>query len=220
MSTVADPNTVSVAGVAPVRGQLRLLHPTRGYAVSRNPFAVWSILPLLALSFAGLAIAMIFISDATTAAIAVSAFLVVTVGLLLVPAVSLKGTINLTHDGIAFARGKHHLTAAWEDVVGLRFHRGGGLCLVIQGAEQTTARIRMPGGFVSTYDETVIPLRLFGDRQFSILYDLRDRLPEQRWHDAVARADRRSRTWIAVDYALVTAVCGVAICTVAYAITH
>src|SRR5438270_10370460 len=105
MSTVSDVSGAPTAGLAPVRGPLRLLHPTRAYAVTRNPFAIWAVLPSLTLAFAGLAFAMLFITDAYTAGIAVSAFMVVTAGLLLIPAVSLKGTLNLTHDGITYARG-------------------------------------------------------------------------------------------------------------------
>ena len=37
-----------------VNGRMRLTYPTRGYAVSRNPFVIWAILPLITLSFIGL----------------------------------------------------------------------------------------------------------------------------------------------------------------------
>ena len=37
-------------------GRLRLPYPTRGYAVSRNPFAIWAV-PLICIAFIGLAVA-------------------------------------------------------------------------------------------------------------------------------------------------------------------
>ena len=76
--------------------------------------------------------AMTFINDATLATTAVGGFLMVTLGLLLIPAVSLKGSLSLTHDGITFERGKDHLTASWEQVQAIVNRRDAGLCLVIK----------------------------------------------------------------------------------------
>src|ERR1700676_3961098 len=102
-------------------GRLRLTHPTRGYAVTRNPFAIPAILPLVALAFAGLAIAEHFgdyqvsvsaFGNVSATSITVAAFLIITCGILLIPAVTLKGSLNLTHDGVTFERGNEHLTAS------------------------------------------------------------------------------------------------------------
>ncbi|MFN2582495.1 MAG: hypothetical protein ABR498_07125, partial [Candidatus Dormibacteria bacterium] len=102
VTPMAPPAVRPAAAV--VESKLRLTHPTRGYAVTRNPFAIWEVLPLIALEFIALAIAMIYVSDAANSQTAVGAFLVATLGTLLVPAVALKGSLNLTHDGITFAR--------------------------------------------------------------------------------------------------------------------
>jgi hypothetical protein len=223
MSTVISPQAGSASSTATLTrfgGQLRLTHPDRGYAVSRNPFVIWSILPSITLGFAGLAIAMAYIADAYVASIAISGFLVVTAGLLLIPAVALKGSLNLTHDGIAFERGKHHLTAAWDQVTGIVYRSGSGLCLVLRDPQQTTASMKLPGGFYARNEEANIPLRMFGDRQFSILYDVRDRLPESAWRDALERANARSTPRIQAVYAITVAICGAAMFAVMYAVTH
>ncbi len=184
-----------------VNGRLRLTYPTRGYAVSRNPFAIWAVLPLITLAFAGLAVAehlgdysvgINWFGATSTISLTVAAFVIVTLGLLLVPAVTLKGSLNLTHDGITFERGKQHLTAGWEQVTGLVHRPDAGLCLTMAGAQQTTARMRLPGGFNATDGTVRIPLRMFGDRQFSILYDIRDRLPEASWLPALQKVKERS----------------------------
>ncbi|MBV9525393.1 MAG: hypothetical protein JOZ46_06215, partial [Candidatus Dormibacteraeota bacterium] len=180
----------------------------------------WQVLPAIVLAFAGLAMAMQFISDAYLASIAVGAFVVTTAGLLLVPAVSLRGTLDLTHDGITFVRGKEHLTAAWNQVLGVVSRPGAGLSVVIRDPQQTTESITMPGGFASRDEEANIPLRLFGDRRFSILYDVRDRLPENVWRPAAERAGARSRLRIRADYALATAVSIGACVTAWYVVTH
>jgi hypothetical protein len=220
MSTMAPTASRATATVTRVGGQLRLTHPTRGYAVTRNPFAIWSILPLVTLSFAGLALAMVYISDAYLATVAVAAFMVVTAGLLLVPAVALKGSLNLTHDGITFERGRHHLTAGWDQVAGVVNRSGPGLCLVINGAQQTAPVIKLPGGFSARHGAVQIPLRMFGDRQFSILYDVRDLLPERTWRAALERASSRPQWLIPAVYATTVAVCGLAMFAVMYAVTH
>jgi len=220
MSTITPTAHPATATVTRVGGQLRLTHPTRGYAVTRNPFAIWQVLPLITLSFAGLALAMIYIGDAYLASLAVAAFMVVTAGLLLVPAVALKGSLNLTHDGITFERGKQHLTAAWDQVTGLVTRSGPGLCLQIKRAQQTTPIIKLPGGFSARNGDVCIPLRMFGDRQFSILYDIRDRLPEQSWRAVLVQASSRPQWLIPVVYASTVAVCGLAMFAVMYAVTH
>ena len=47
---------------------------------------------------------------------------------------------------------------------------------------------------------------MFGDRQFSILYDIRDRLPEASWRPALERVGSRSQWRILAYYAGTVAV--------------
>jgi len=196
-----------------VNGELRLTYPTRGYAVTGNPFVIWSVLPTVTLAFAALAMAVSVMSDGLQLTTALAAFLVVTVGMLLIPAVALKGSINLTHDGVTFERGRHHLTADWNDVTGLAYRRDAGLCLTIRRAEQTKRNWSMPGGFHAGGGTAQIPLRFFGDRQFSILYDIRDRLPTELWRPALERAERSARSTLRCQlvYGAVVAVGGLAV---------
>jgi hypothetical protein len=228
MATIAPVKAPTTAPLTrSVNGRLRLTYPTRGYAVSRNPFAIWAVLPLITMAFAGLAIAEFF-GDYSVAvnwfgavapiSLTVAAFLIVTLGLLLVPAVTLKGSLNLTHDGITFERGKHHLTAGWEQVTGLVHRADAGLCLTMAGAQQTTPRMRLPGGFNATAGAVRIPLRMFGDRQFSILYDIRERLPEASWLPAVQKVRERSPRMNLAIYAAVVLISAGAIIAVAMAI--
>jgi len=204
-----------------VNGQLRLTYPTRGYAVTRNPFSVWWVLPSLTLTFAALAIAMTVITDQFQAITAVSAFAVVAAGLLLIPSVALKGSLNLTHDGITFERGKDHMTVGWDQVTGLIYRKDAGLCLTIFAQQQTKATWTMPGGFRAAGSVAQIPLRFFGDRQFSILYDIRERLPERTWRPALEHAEAQTRpTWrCEAVYAGVVAISGIAIFSSYLAIT-
>jgi len=214
MSTLAPVVPSSAASLTrSVNGELKLTYPTRGYAVTRNPFSVWSVLPLVTLGFAGLAIAMEIITDQLQAFTALAAFAVVAGGFMLIPAVALKGSIALTHDGITFERGKHHLTAAWNEVIGLVYRRDAGLCLAIRGQQQTKPTWTMPGGFRAADGAAQIPLRFFGDRQFSILYDIRERLPERTWRPALEQAEHEKRsTWrCEAVYAGSVAIAGVAI---------
>jgi len=185
-----------------VNGRLRLTYPTRGYAVTRNPFAIGAILPLVVLSFIGLAFVELVTTDSgviinwagnlSVTSVPAIVFTIVTLGLLLIPAVALKGSINLTHDGVTFERGKDHLTADWNQVTGLVYRRDAGLCLTMEGARQTKEVMRLPGGFNATRGSVRIPLRMFGDRQFSILYDIRERLPEESWAPALSQVKERS----------------------------
>jgi hypothetical protein len=215
---LAPPTTAPVT--REVTGHLRLTHPTRGYAVTRNPFAISAILPSITVAFAGLAVAMLYITDSYLAGIAVGAFIVVAAGLMLIPAVTLKGSLNLTHDGLTFERGKQHLTAGWDQVTGLVNRWDAGLCLMLRDPQQSTPSIRLPGGFSAQNGVAQIPLRMFGDRQFSILYDIRDRLPDGTWRPALEKASQRSSTRILMVYGGVVAVCGVALFGVMFALTH
>ncbi len=229
MATIAPTQTPAAAAVTrSVNGRLRLTYPTRGYAVTRNPFAIPAVLPLVTMAFIGLAVAELlgdydvvvnWFGNLTPTSITVVAFVIVTLGLLLVPAVTLKGSLNLTHDGVTFERGRHHLTASWEQVTGLTYRRDAGLCLTMAGAQQTASPMRLPGGFNATDGNVRIPLRMFGDRQFSILYDVRERLPESSWLPAVRQVKERSPLMNLAVYAGVVLVCVGAIIAVAVAVT-
>jgi hypothetical protein len=225
------PIETHVAAPAPVsrsvNGRLRLTYPTRGYAVTRNPFAIWAVLPLITLAFIGLAFAEFFgdntivvnwLGNSSVVSVTAIAFAIVALGILLVPAVTLKGSLNLTHDGVTFERGKDHLTASWEQVSGLVYRSGAGLCLAIHGAQQTRRSMRLPGGFRAVDGVVQIPLRMFGDRQFSILYDVRDRLPEESWLPAVQRVKERSPRMNLAIYAGVVLISAGAMIAVAIAV--
>lgn len=213
MATVIGREGRATAVVTPdVRAERhRLLLPARGYTVTRNPFAIWEVLPAIVLCFAGLAIAMQFINNGYLATIALGGFIVATLGVLLVPAISLKGTLNVTPEGIIFQRGKESVTASWSQVAAVVNRRDCGLTLIVNNAQQTSRRIRVPGGFHADNGAVRIPLRMFGDRQFSILYDIRDRLPEAVWRDALEEAGKRSTTEILLVYAGMVAFCSLAV---------
>ena len=211
-----------------VNGELRLSYPSRGYAVTRNPFAIWSVLPAIVLAFVALGIAefigdySVFLGDSPMMAVDVTVvtFLIVTLGLLLIPAVVLKGSINLTHDGVTFERGKDHLTAGWDQIVGLANRNDAGLCLMIRNPQMTTPKIKLPGGFYADQTMAQIPLRMFGDRQYSIVYDIRDRVSETDWAPALAAVKHRSTNHILAIYGATALVCVLAMGVVAYALTH
>ena len=211
-----------------VNGRLRLAYPTRGYAVTRNPFAIWAVLPLVTLSFVALAFAEFFGDNtvllnvfgyASVVSVTAMAFAILALGIMLIPAVTLKGSLNLTHDGVTFERGKDHLTAGWEQVSGLVYRSGPGLCLALHGAQQTRRSMRLPGGFRAVDGEVQIPLRMFGDRQFSILYDVRDRLPEESWLPAVQRIKERSPRMNLMIYGGVVLISALALIAVAVAVS-
>lgn len=225
-ATVHAPTAAPVR--QPVNGRLRLAYPTRGYAVSRNPFTIWALLPAITLAFAGLAVAEFFgddtvvvnwLGNSSVTSITAIAFVIVVLGLLLVAAVTLRGSLNLTHDGVTFESGKDHLTAGWDQVTGLVYRRDAGLCLALEGAQQTRPSLRLPGGFNATKGSVRIPLRMFGDRRFSILYDIRDRLPEESWLPAVQRVRERSAQMTLAVYAMVVLISAGAMIAVAIAVT-
>lgn len=223
----ATPTTTTAPLTRSLNGRLRLTYPTRGYAVTRNPFAIGAVLPLITLSFIGLAAAELigdntiiinWLGNYSVTSVTAIVFTVVTLGLLLIPAVTLKGSLNLTHDGVTFERGKDHLTADWEQVTGLVYRRDCGLCLTMAGARQTREVMRLPGGFNATRGNVRIPLRMFGDRQFSILYDIRERLPEDTWMPALSQVKERSPRMNLLVYAGVVAFSSLAIIAVAIAV--
>lgn len=215
-TTSAVTSTTSAVRRGP-SGRLRLTHPTRGYAVTRNPFAVAAVLPLIVAGFMALEVAILFNVDPV---VACGGFLAVTCGLLLIPAVSLKGSLNLTHDGLTFERGKDHLTAGWDQIQGLEWNRDCGLAIVVRNPYQTRPSMRLPGGFCAQGGIARIPLRMFGDRQYSIVYDLRDQVPESGWMPAVDRAAVRATERNLAIYAAVVAIGIIAMVTTAYAVTH
>ncbi len=229
MAITAPARTPTIAPVTrSVNGRLRLTYPTRGYAVSRNPFAIWAVLPLITMAFVGLAVAELlgdynvvvsWFGNLAPTSLTVVAFVIVSLGLLLIPAVTLKGSLNLTHDGVTFERGRHHLTASWEQVTGLVYRRDAGLCLAMTGAQQTRSPMRLPGGFNATDGEVRIPLRMFGDRQFSILYDVRERLPEKTWLPALTQVKERSPLMNLAIYAGVVLISAGAIIAVAVTVS-
>ena len=135
-------------------------------------------------------------------------------------AVSLKGSLNLTHDGITFERGKDHLTASWDQLQGIDYRRDAGLCLVIESPQTTKPGWRLPGGFSVRDGVARIPLRFFGDRQFSILYDIRDRLPDTAWRVALEKAQARGTWRILAVYGGTVAVCGMALFAVMLIVTR
>ncbi len=198
--------------------RLNLVHPTRAYSVTGNPFAVSAILPLLLATFLGVELAVVFNADPVVTS---GALMIVAMGLLLIPAVAMRGNITLSHEGISFVRGKHHLTADWNHVAGLVAHADSGVCIEILKPEMDVARIKGPGGLrADRGDRAYIPLRYFGDRRYSILYDIRERLPEQRWKDVLSRASERGTTRIQIVYGLTVAICGLALFATMYAVTH
>ena len=59
-------------------------------------------------------------------------------------------SLNLTHDGITFERGKDFLTADRAYVSGLSYKSDCGLCGTFEGAAQSRPDTKRPGGFRAT----------------------------------------------------------------------
>ncbi len=197
--------------------ELLLSQPTRGYSVSRNPFTIPAILPgvIAAVVLLGVAIAA-----GADPLVACGGFVVLTAGLLLIPAVVLRGSLLVGHDGVTMERGRDHLTAAWEEIEGLRWNALTGLSLVLRGQHQTRPAWKLPGGFRAVEGEgAVIPLRFFGDRQYSMIYDIRERVPEGAWMPAVEQASGRRSTRCLVVYGAVVLADLVAL-AITYAVLH
>ena len=91
--------------------------------------------------------------------------------------------------------------------------RDAGLCMTVRGQQQTKKHWKLPGGFRADGQSAQIPLRFFGDRQFSILYDIRERLNERAWRPALEQAERRTRSTIRCDlvYGAAVAIGGLAV---------
>ena len=78
----------------------------------------------------------------------------------------------------------------------------------------------MPGGLSARDGNVTIPLRMFGDRQFSIIYDLREQLPEPKWVPALNQSGHWDRMRVRFVYVGVTAVACGAMFAVMYGVTH
>jgi hypothetical protein len=198
--------------------RLTLLHPTRSYAVSRNPFVIPAILPLTVAAFLAVEVAVLVGANPLPTAGGLMFFVT---GLLAIAAVNQRGVISLTHDGVVFQQGTRRITSDWDHVAGIVSRPTGGLCLEIVKPEMSEKKISAPGGLCAEPNSTaVIPLRMFGDRQYSIMYDLRERLPEQRWKDVLAKASERSPQRILFVYGATVAICCLAMFVVMWVQTH
>ncbi len=224
MKSTIDSDVRPVVASRTGTGRLTLTHPVRAYAMTRNPFAIAAVLPLIVMAVLGVEVALLFEADPYAIC---GGLLVATAGLLLIPAINLRGSLTLTHDGVSFERGKQGFTAPWEHIAGLVYRRESGVCLEVVHPEIYSTKkngvkgIRMPGGLRAEPGKSaIVPLRLFGDRQFSILYDVRERLPQDRCREALDRASIRGSGRILAVYALTTAICCAALFASMYAITH
>ena len=193
MAGVATASQARAAVNAGVRtelvGRSLLTAPTRTYAVTTNPFAIPVVLPALVLCFIGAEIALLAGANANVLA---GTFLFATAGILLIPAVILRGTLTVTDTGITFERGKDTMSAAWRDVTSLTWRQDCGLCMSVAGQKQTKQDWKLPGGFRAIDgDYARIPMRMFGDRQYAMLYDIRDHLPETATMPALEKASSR-----------------------------
>lgn len=167
------------------------------YALSRNPFGIGAILPMILLAFIGLEGFLLAINggvfgsnpDPQVYYRLVGGFGVITTGLLLIPAVVLRGEITFDGRGITMSVGRNRIEATWDQVVGLVYTQDAGVCVKTRGQRQTRPSIRTAGGLKAADGEALIPIRLFGDRRFSILYEIRDRVPEAAWRPALEAAD-------------------------------
>ncbi len=188
------------------------------YSVSRNPFGIAAVLPLIIFAFIGLEVGVLY-NVATDQLL--GAFMIVSTGLLLIPAVVLRGDVTFDDEGIQLRYGKRSITAPWNCVQGLSFRRDCGVCVVLKGQTQTAERIRIPGGLEATRGgEAFIPLRFFGDRRFAILYEIRDRVPAGAWQNALANERPPSSRRPLLVYGLTVLFGAAAMIAVAIAETH
>jgi hypothetical protein len=148
------------------------------------------------------------------------AFLTLTCGWMLIPAVVLRGSVHLSHDGIVFERGKDLVTADWTQATGLEYKSDCGVCLTLVGAVQSRPDIKLPGGFRAKGGAVQIPLRMFGDRQYSILYDILDQVPEAQVQNALKMATRWTTRKSQAIYAGMVAFSAAALIVVMWIYTH
>ena len=195
------------------------------YAVSRNPFGLALILPLIVFSFIGLeAVLLIVIAwgdfNYASAKTILTGFLIITTGLMLIPAVVLRGYITFDDKGIEMRYAKQRLAATWDKVAGLTYERDSGVCVLLKGQEQSQPKITVAGGLRAREGgEAVIPIRFFGDRRFAILYEVRDRVPESAWKHALQQAQPGGSRRPLIIYALTVAfgaACMVAVAIAVY----
>ena len=177
------------------------------YGVTGNPFAIPLVLPLIAAAVLAMDVAMLLNADPRAAS---GGLLVFVCGLLLIPALVQRGRLDINGDGLTFTNKNNVVTGDWQNVAITNDDYCGPCITIYNPAMSATKDQHMPGGFEATKASTKIPFRLFGDRRFSILYDMEYHVPDNRWQDALEAAGRWE-TNSRVIYAVVTAVCCLAI---------
>jgi hypothetical protein len=185
-TAAAKPVATTSGSSAGTRAPMTIAQYSQMYTVSRNPFGPAAILPALVLAFLALEIGLIYNWSINEL---LGGFLIICTGLLLVPAVALRGSITFDDQGITFRNGKKSITATWNQVTGLTYDRDSGVCVSLKGQTQSQPVIRSAGGLRAAEGEAVIPIRYFGDRRFAILYEIRDRVPESAWREALSHAE-------------------------------
>lgn len=194
------PVPARVTPAPPPSSDLTIAKYSQLYAVSRNPFGLAAVLPLVLFSFIGLEVGLL---TSVPVDKLMAAFMIITAGLLLIPAVVLKGYITFDDEGIALRFGKRTLSASWDKVAGLTYEQDSGVCVLLKGQTQSQPRIRLAGGLHADENgEAVIPIRFFGDRRFAILYEVRDRVPESAWKHALQQAQPGSSRRPLIIYSL------------------
>ena len=223
----ATTSTPSGAGVASAfrhgLGHVSIRDSRRAYALSGSPFTVPAILPLITLAFIGTALTVSLASvDLGTMLPLLGGLTVICAGLLLIPAVSVRGTVSTTDRGIAFsctnraiiggnggrlpARGEHIVAAPWQRV-SLFTDFTGGLCLRMRAPEVLGGDFSMPGGLeIRTGRDAILPLRMLGDRKFAVIDAIRDNVEAAAWEPALEHSGARSRTASRLVYGLTTLV--------------
>ena len=181
-------------------GPLTIAQYSQLYAVSRNPFGLAAILPLILFAFIGLEIGLLANIDVDKL---LGGFMIVSTGLLLIPAVVLKGFITFDDKGINMRFGKQTLSASCDKVAVLTYEQDSGVCVLLKGQTQSRPKIRVAGGLhAEDGGEAIIPIRFFGDRRFAILYEVRDRVPESAWKHALQQAQPGSSRRPLIIYGL------------------
>jgi hypothetical protein len=137
---------------------------------------------MIIISFLILQLALVF--DVTRIA-AVSVFVAGIVAISAIPAYLLRGWITFGEDGVDVHFGRSAIRATWDQVTGVEPHSGYGLCLIMKGQTQTRTLRRGMAGVQADAGGASIPLRLFGDRRFAMVYEVRDHSPHTAWIEAL-----------------------------------
>lgn len=161
-----------------------------------------AILPLLTFAFLGLAFGLIFDWPVQES---VAAFLLITLGLLLIPAMTLRGDATLNDEGLTFRSGRQTISATWAQVSGLVYRPDCGICIHTRGQTQSPTVIKAPGGLSARDGEGFIPVRYFGDRRFAIMYEIRDHIPDAAWRRSLDATQPDSALHPRFVYALAVA---------------